>query len=300
MPTFTQGRCPLCAGERLHPVGRLDEAGSRIAPPPGSRIVSCAACDLLFVDPLPHWTADDFAALYGGDYFAPMPGWWHAVRAYTEPQRRFRNIAAHLATGERSVLEVGAGVYGFMARQLVRQGWRATAQEPALAFHERLRAADSRLTVTGTPFLELPAEPRYALVYADSVFEHVPNPGDYFAKARELLVPGGVLYLVSPNEHALVNRLLTLTRRLSDGTARMLCPYSESFHLVGYSPRSLAWAARAAGLELCRVVRRHDWRWLNEVRGLTSPLRYPRAAARWVIDRAGLGHNLEAALRRPS
>jgi len=57
---------------------------------------------------------------------------------------------------------------------------------------------DSRIRGTATPFLDLPADEHHAFIYADSVLEHMPNPLDYFTKARELLVPGGVVDFVSP------------------------------------------------------------------------------------------------------
>ncbi|MBI5479155.1 MAG: class I SAM-dependent methyltransferase [Deltaproteobacteria bacterium] len=299
MPTYTSGVCPLCGSARLRAIGALDPAGARLPPPPGSRVVSCAGCSLVFVDPLPHWSDGDFAVLYGDDYFAAMPSWWHEVREQREPARRFAVAARHLRSGERTVLEVGAGVYGFMARHLAARGWSATAQEPATAFHARLRGADARLRVVGTPFLDLPADERYALLFADSVFEHVANPLDYFRQAHDLLAPGGLLYLVSPNEHSLVNWLLTARNRVTGRGARMLCPYRESFHLLGYTRGALEWASRRVGLDLVYFARRHDYRWLHELHGGSGRLRYGRAALRWAMDAAGVGFNLEAALRRP-
>jgi SAM-dependent methyltransferase len=300
MPTYTSGVCPLCGSARLRRLGALDPTGARLPPPPGSRIVSCGGCSLISVDPLPHWSDGDFAVLYGDDYFTPMPPWWYEVREQREPARRFAVVERHLRSGERTVLEVGAGVYGFMARHLAARGWTATAQEPAEAFHGKLRLADPRLGVVGTPFLELAHDQPYTLVFADSVFEHVANPLDYFRQAHDLLVPGGLLFFVSPNEHSLVNWLLTTRNLVTGGGARMLCPYRESYHLVGYTRRAVEWAAREVGLEPVYFARRHDYRWLHELQGGAGPLRHLRAAARWAMDVAGLGFNLEAALRRPS
>lgn len=300
MPIFNQGSCALCKGMKLRTFGGLDPTGAKLKPPTGSRIVSCATCGLVSVDPMPHWTDADFATLYAEGYFEPMAPWWQEVREQRDPARRAAEALRHLRTSERSMLEVGAGVYGFGARYLAARGWQATAQEPSVAFHEQLRQRDSRIRVTATPFLELPADERHSLIYADSVFEHVPNPLDYFTKARDLLVPGGVVYFVSPNEHSLVNWMLTARNLATNRTARMLCPYRDAAHLVGYTRRAIEWIGERLDLEVVHFSRRWDWCWRHELDKHPGPVGYVRAALRYAMDRAGVGTSLEAALRRPA
>ena len=46
-------------------------------------------------------------------------------------------------------------------------------------------------------------------------------------------------------------------------------------------------------------ARRWDWRWRYDLEEFPAPWGHVRAVVRYALDRAGLGFNLEAALRRP-
>lgn len=136
-------------------------------------------------------------------------------------------------------------------------------------------------------------------IYADSVLEHVPDPNPYFDKISELLEPGELLYFVSPNEYSLGNVLVTLRNRSRSGNARMLCPYTGSYHLIGYSKRAVDLVGRRVGLRLVRFARERDFEWWHVLRrGPRSPGRYARAGAAFAANALGLGTNLEIAMRR--
>jgi len=88
-------------------------------------------------------------------------------------------------------------------------------------------------------------------------------------------------------------------RRAGSGNARMLCPYSPSYHLVGYSKRAANAIGRRVGLRLVRFARERDFEWWHVLRRNTrSRLRYVHAAAAFAANALGLGTNLEVAMRR--
>lgn len=299
MPRYTRDQCPVCQKTGRWVLGPLDRTGAVIAPPENSAIVACRACGLVYVDPMPHWDADELGRLYGHDYFQPCNRFWEKQRADNNPRYRLRVIERSISTERRTALEIGAGVSAYMARLLVERGWQVDVQEPSRAFVERLRATDRRLTVLDQPFLTLPSTRKYALIYADSVLEHVPDPIAYFEKIAELLEPGGILYFVSPNEYSLENVVLTLRARLTGRGARMLCPYVGSHHLIGFTRRAVEFAGRRAGLDLVRFARQRDFEWYHVLRrGPRSPGRYAHALIAWVANAVGLGTNLEVVLRR--
>lgn len=246
---------------------------------------------------MPHWTDADLQVLYGDGYLPADSPAWNRRRANDIPLRRLRSIEKHLRTPGRSILEVGAGVHAFLARYAAPRGWEVTAQEPSRHFAAELRRRWPDVTVLGDSFLDLDVGRRWSVVYADSVLEHVPDPVPYFEKAGRLLEPGGVLYFVSPNERSLANRWTTWRRRRSTGVASELCPYVGSLHLIGFSRRAVEILARRSGLRLVRFTRRHDYAWLHELMWGAGRRRWPRAAAWWLVDRVGLGTNLEVVLR---
>jgi SAM-dependent methyltransferase len=297
MPRWVHGICPVCASHRFRVLGRVDPERCRLLPPAGSCIAVCADCDLVRAEPMPHWSGADLQVLYGEGYFPAYSAAWQRRRAHDIPARRLRCIEKHLRAPGRSLLEIGAGVQAFLCRYAAARGWDVTAQEPSHQFAAELLRQWPDLPILGGSFLDLDASRRWSVVYADSVLEHVPDPVPYFEKAAQLLEPGGVLYFVSPNERSLANRLTTWRQRRTTGVASELCPYFGSFHLIGYSRRAVEILARRARLRLVRFERRHDYAWLRELESSAGLRRWPRAAWRWLVDRIGLGSNLEVVLR---
>ncbi len=299
MATYTTGRCPVCNSTSSRLVGNVDLERGRITPPDDSCIVACRDCDLLYTDPMPHWDEADFEILYGDGYFKEPTAGWRTMRAETIPARRLALIRDHLRSSSKTMLELGAGVQAFMSRYMVERDWDVVAQEPSSAFARALRRADPPISVLSTPFLDLPGGGSYSLVYADSVLEHVPSPIDYFVKIVALLEPGGILYFVSPNELALTNRIRTWRQRSSTGVAQELCPYHDSFHLIGYSRRALESVARQTGLELLEFIQKYDCRAARALQESSGVRKYPRAALLHLMDLLGFGVNLEVVLRAP-
>ncbi|MFQ5600025.1 MAG: class I SAM-dependent methyltransferase [Candidatus Krumholzibacteriia bacterium] len=297
MPTYTKDTCPIRGSSRFRVIGGVDVDRSRITPPNQSSIVACSECDLVYVNPTPHWTDEDFHDLYGHGYFEEYSPGWRRKRARAIPQRRSSLIDKHVQSSSKTMLEFGAGVHPFMSRHMADRGWKVTAQEPSRVFAEELRRIDPRITVLETPFLEIPSDKKYSLVYADSVLEHVPNPTDYFTKAADLLEPGGILYFVSPNEFALTNKILTFKNKYSNRVAHQLCPYHDSFHLIGYSRKAVGKIEETTGLRLLQFIRKHDFRSFRILEDVEGVLKYPKAVTFYLMDRLGLGLNLEVILR---
>ena len=311
MPVYQKGPCPVCQNWEYKIIGKVDIKNSKVTPPiEESYIVSCSNCKLLYVNPMPYWSEDDFSIIYGDEYFSDITSWWLNFRSNVAPKRRIELINNHLQNNRKTLLEVGAGIHGFMCRHLKSLGWQTTAQEPSKVFCQELEKMG--LNTISTPFLEIPAKEKYALIYADSVFEHVPNPVDYFAKSFELLEPGGVLYFISPNEYSLDNKILTLKNKFTHGYVRYLCPY-DSYHLVGFSEKSMEVICQKTGFTLGKFLKRYGQGWRRELNAWYSfkehESEYPklvakcitlhaRAVLRYAIDLVGYGPNLEVLLRK--
>jgi SAM-dependent methyltransferase len=75
------------------------------------------------------------------------------------------------------------------------------------------------------------------------VFEHIPDPDAVFAKVRELLHPGGVFMLSTPNGERLINRL-----RVRFGKAPLLL---DPTHVKEYSLADLTEAKPGFELVAC-------------------------------------------------
>src|SRR4029077_3834385 len=105
----------------------------------------------------------------------------------------------------RTLLDVGCGL-GELVRVAVDSGWDARGIELSAEAVAVCRRFD--LPCDTTNFFDPALDGRYGLITMVELIEHVANPRTFFERAAELLEPGGVLYLTTPNFNALGRRLL--------------------------------------------------------------------------------------------
>ena len=174
--------CPLCLGEQVRAPYRSEPALTR-----------CGHCGLV-------WRPEPVASgLYAGEffddagyyssYFARQDQWRHEARL---------RLAWLLRSGKPArLLEIGCAG-GFFLEAARSEGIEVLGVEPS---EDGSRFARSEL---GLPVLtstfeaaELPGS--FDALCAFHVLEHVPDAGGFFARARQLLTPRGVLALEVPN-----------------------------------------------------------------------------------------------------
>jgi SAM-dependent methyltransferase len=218
----------------------------------------CTGCGLVFLHPLPTR--------------AELPEFYPAAYQNFDPPRnpiaRFlvgRYHAAHLATALRhlgrggSFFEVGCAD-GALLERVRAKGHVVGGVEISRDACER--ATRKGLDVFHGTLDELPAGRRWDVVFLSHVIEHVLDPVATMARVRELLAPGGVAYVETPNVGALDARL-----------------FGEDWGLV-HHPRHLYLFTRA-------TLRR-----LLEGAGLVVE------RERWEINSCGWALSVQGALRR--
>lgn len=111
-------------------------------------------------------------------------------------ERRFRHLEAN-APGD--LLDVGCGDGAFL-QDLKALGWRGEGIDfdPGAVAAARTRGVKA----TVGDLTSLPPKRRWDVITASHVLEHVPNPQAFLAACREKLVPGGALWLETPNVYA--------------------------------------------------------------------------------------------------
>lgn len=83
---------------------------------------------------------------------------------------------------------------------------------------------------------------RFGLIVMSEFLEHVPQPGRFLARAHELLVPGGVLYLTTPNFGSLGRRV----------HGELWSPLFIG-HVAFFNRRTIANLAQRAGFRVARI-----------------------------------------------
>jgi SAM-dependent methyltransferase len=180
------------------------------------------------------------------------------------------------------VLEIGAGI-GFTTQRLLDRGWQVTAIEP----NPLLRAAlENRLAVRVYPgtFETFDAVEPFDAVIAESVLYRLNLP-NAFARARQLLRPGGLF--------ALVDMVWTDAAK-ADATATLTEQSERAFGIPMASVEPLTWGAwrrelASAGFAEVAATRVGSWgkrdprRWWMMLR---NGVRHPRALAQYLSYRA--------------
>jgi SAM-dependent methyltransferase len=305
MPTFISNICPVCSCRNFKNIGPAD-LGQIPLGQIKTNIVNCLRCSSYYANPLPSWSKDEFNLLYGKDYFKENL----ENSIYNELYNRLHNeninfrysvLKKYLMDGvDNTMLEFGAGIQARMAKFLLENSWGSvTIQEPSMEFSSILKSANPNINIINEDFLDI-SNYKYDLIYADSVLEHTPNPRDYIAKASSMLKTGGCLYLVVPNEHSFLNYLTsTYYSLIGRGYVKYLCPYTVTYHLIGFSKKGIYKMAQDYGFEVVYHLKGRDHSWLR-ITHLNKPLfiKYPAAFLLSIADFLGFGVNQEFVLKK--
>jgi SAM-dependent methyltransferase len=276
-----QGACSACGRLGLRPHLRVaGEIGPDGLIPSTDRfgsalgdIVRCPRCGHMQLDPMP-----DAAMLAGAYAEAQSDAYIEEEAGQRETARRaLARIEAH-APGRGAILDLGCWV-GFLLAEARDRGWqRPLGVEPSTFGSRYAREELGLEVITGDLFsAELEPGSFDAIVMGD-VIEHLVSPAAALARLRELLAPGGVVWLAVPDAGSGVARLLgkrwwsvipTHVQYFTRGSLATLLArsgfeelevstapkaFTVGYYLErigGYSPaagRALARAARAAGV----------------------------------------------------
>ena len=239
-----RGRDPLWAGREHEYDNTTDERFG---------FVRCPACGLVRLDPRPD--VSELGRIYPPDYYAYnlLSDEPDADLGFTDRmkmrmyQRRLELLVEHLGrNGTVRVLDVGC------ADGRLLDWYRSSAVGERLETHgiemddaaaETARRRGHRV-VTGRFEVDDQLEPgSFDLILALHVIEHVDDPKGFARRAAELLAPGGLLFVATPNWDS------ADARRLRGNWGGNHWPR----HWTLYDERTLGALAAAVGLEMERV-----------------------------------------------
>jgi 2-polyprenyl-3-methyl-5-hydroxy-6-metoxy-1,4-benzoquinol methylase len=186
------------------------------------------------------------------------------------------------------VLDVGCGAGWFLriSKKLgaIEQGIEPSEYAAALAKKQGLSVFQGTLE---SYVEQAPLGTQFDIITANHVIEHVPRPVDTLRAMKGLLAPGGYAWIAVPNADYPICRSLEGRWYSSD------LPY----HLMQFTPTSLAEAGRRAGLKVrsqttesipqfvaasMRLYLRYKWKL---PRRLTQKLRVIDTASNWYAHR---------------
>jgi len=205
----------------------------------------CPGCDLLAIDPVP---SGRLTEIYPPDYYS-FAAAQDALDAETSlvarakaalDRRTFRRVLELAGTGSPRILDVGGGTGEISASLVAAAGGGAAATVVDFDPDSTAIAARRGLEVATCRFEEFDTDARYDVILLLNLIEHVEDPVATMARAAELLSPNGVVWIQTPNFHALDARIFR-----NRNWAGFHCPR----HWVIFGIAGLEWALERARLE---------------------------------------------------
>jgi SAM-dependent methyltransferase len=210
----------------------------------------CAACALIYVNPLPLFTAASYARISHDFYYTKLQRQITRARVAFErrqlaqQQRRIAAVSPSSAADGLSFLDVGCGP-GLAVRAAADLGWDPLGIDidaDLVALGRRQLGVDLRCA--GLLDARFPDD-RFDFVRFKSVLHLLSNPYEVLVEVRRVLQPGGVVLIVVPNERGLLNQLgLLAGRRRSNRRGTLVLPY----HAHAFTPATLTRMLQRAGL----------------------------------------------------
>ena len=167
----------------------------------GYDVIDCQTCGFRHIDPLV--SDEELKKFYDGefyekerpDYFDRMEAdkeWWMLRYHYY-----FEMLEAH-APGRR-ILDIGSGP-GYFLEAGRERGWQALGFEPSRIAADYTRARGLAVVQDFFSAAKANTHGPFDAISLSMVLEHVRDPIGLIDEARSLLVPGGLLLLISPND----------------------------------------------------------------------------------------------------
>lgn len=226
--------CVVCGDSGTRPHWHCD----------GFHFVRCASCGHVYQNPQPVF--DDLALRYDSEYFRyeleNAEPFYRLMRlglkdlGFMQEQQRLQQRGRFL--------DIGCAT-GVLLQRMQQEGWGVQGVEickPAARYAIEQRGVPVHLG----PVEEAPFEPgAFSAVHTSHVIEHVAEPRDFLLRMNELLCPGGVAVIVTPDRNGFQARLFGSRWRSAIAD-----------HLNLFSSPQLCRVLRETGFD---VVRKRSW-----------------------------------------
>ena len=186
--------CRICTNEK----------GLKTLRVPRVQYLQCPMCGCMFVDPYPRREMN--RSFQGIETVERLTQEDEKRRAYF--QRRLDRLESRIGSARREarLLEVGCGS-GILLQEAMSRGWRVDALELSAELAAAARRNNPGATIiTGNIENHESSGSAYDAIISLDVLEHVHSPMTMIENCRELLKPGGLLMLQTPNTRSLRSR----------------------------------------------------------------------------------------------
>ena len=206
---------------------------------PQAAIYRCSNCTHAFTDPD---SIESFEE-YGEDYYEDVHKNWFENPNFP----LFKSIAANLVLNPESVIDIGCG-RGDLLRHI-----RETGVARRLVGVDCLSETrtDHGIEYIRGDILTTRFDEKFDAVVSLAVIEHVREVRDFTRRLLDLCKPGGRVIVMTVNDSGVLYRLGRLGKKL--GVPVAFDRLYGVHHLHHFTPESLQWLLREAGLQIVHV-----------------------------------------------
>ncbi|HEU4470080.1 MAG TPA: class I SAM-dependent methyltransferase [Flavisolibacter sp.] len=272
--------CPVCHSESINPLLTVKDhsvSGEDFV------IWQCRDCTLRFTQDAP--SEDEIGAYYqSADYISHsntskglVNRLYQRVRNHTLNQKA-RLVMSHTRP-QGAILDLGAGIGAFL-HTMKGKGWNTTGIEPDPGARAQAKSLFG-LRLEETDALGSLRDGSFDAITLWHVLEHVHQLHSYIDKLRDLLKPGGKIFVAVPNYQSLDSAIYKL----------YWAAYDVPRHLYHFTPKSVQVLMEAHGLKL--VSKKPMWFDSFYISLLSS--KYMNGKTRWLgAGISGLRSNIRA------
>ena len=235
--------CPVCGSSRISPVFAVtDYTVSRQSFP----IEECLDCSVRFTQGVPG--PDEMAPYYHAESYIShsdsrkglINRLYHFARKITLYQKK-KIIANATGLQDGRLLDVGAGTGAFM-QYMHTAGWDVTGLEPDLKARHNANEINGVRLLPMTELENFSAN-TFDVITLWHVLEHVHHLYDYLKNLKNIMKPGGALFIAVPN----------YTSYDASTYLTYWAAYDVPRHLYHFSPNSMRMLLAAQELKLQKV-----------------------------------------------
>ncbi len=221
--------CPVCGSDQInHAITAKDYTVSQKE----FEILECAKCTLRFTQDVPD--TNSIGAYYKSENYIShtnsskgfINSIYHFVRKLTLGDKR-RLIAAATGLKNGKLLDIGAGTGAFV-QNMQYNGWQTTGLEPDEETRKRAAVLHKVNLLPADVFYSFPAE-SFNVVTMWHVLEHVHDLHNYIEKLKDVLKPGGLIFIAVPNYTSYDAKVYN----------KFWAAYDVPRHLYHFSPESV-------------------------------------------------------------
>ena len=280
MSTVHYSQCPVCSSSSINPLVTVKDhsvSGESFV------IWQCGNCTLRFTQDVPD--EKSIGAYYKSEAYIShsntskglVNSMYQKVRNYTLAQKAALVMERTVPAG--SILDMGAGIGAFLNAMQTR-GWKVTGIEPDPGARQQAKELFN-LDIAGTEMLDQLQPGSFDAITLWHVLEHVHRLQAYVEQLKNLLKPGGKIFIAVPNYLSMDSEIYKL----------FWAAYDVPRHLYHFTPKSIETLVEQHGLKV--VEKKPMWFDSFYISLLSS--RYKNGKTSWIgAAWSGLRSNLRA------